>query len=92
MALLNRGRLSVQPLTEEVFDAILALGKNGGWEQLMPTKPVKRVSKTKIKEDDDEEEGEEKPKKKAKVVVEKVVKVGGRASGRGKRVSYVESD
>lgn len=29
MALLNRGRLSVQPVTEEAFSAIVALGEKG---------------------------------------------------------------
>ncbi|EST05306.1 EVE domain protein [Kalmanozyma brasiliensis GHG001] len=32
MALLNRGRLSVQPVTEEAFEAVVLLSKKGGWE------------------------------------------------------------
>jgi hypothetical protein len=100
MALLNRGRLSVQPLTEEVYEAVLELGTKGGWEELIPSKPVKRVAKPKPEVNEDDEE---KPKKKAKVVkeekptkkepkVETDIQVVGRASSRGKRISYAESD
>lgn len=32
MALLNRGRLSVQPVGEQAYDAIVALSRKGGWE------------------------------------------------------------
>ncbi len=32
MALLNRGRLSVQPVTKTAYDAVIALSRNGGWE------------------------------------------------------------
>ncbi|CBQ73421.1 conserved hypothetical protein [Sporisorium reilianum SRZ2] len=32
MALLNRGRLSVQPVTQEAYDAVIALSRKGGWE------------------------------------------------------------
>ncbi|KAJ9479495.1 EVE domain-containing protein [Pseudozyma hubeiensis] len=32
MALLNRGRLSVQPVEEVVYDAVIALSRKGGWE------------------------------------------------------------
>ena len=32
MALLNRGRLSVQPVTEEAYEAVVKLSKEGGWE------------------------------------------------------------
>ena len=32
MALLNRGRLSVQPVTQEAYEAVVALSRNGGWD------------------------------------------------------------
>lgn len=32
MALLNRGRLSVQPVSKEAYDAVVALSVNGGWD------------------------------------------------------------
>lgn len=32
MALLNRGRLSVQPVSEEAYEAIVQLSRQGGWE------------------------------------------------------------
>ncbi|TKY85509.1 hypothetical protein EX895_005671 [Sporisorium graminicola] len=32
MALLNRGRLSVQPVTEEAYEAVVALSRKGGWD------------------------------------------------------------
>ncbi|KAB8336863.1 hypothetical protein FH972_021171 [Carpinus fangiana] len=32
MALLNRGRLSVQPVTDEAYEAVRLLGEKGGWE------------------------------------------------------------
>lgn len=32
MALLNRGRLSVQPVTKEAFEAVVKLSEKGGWE------------------------------------------------------------
>ncbi|KAM0745621.1 DUF55-domain-containing protein, partial [Meredithblackwellia eburnea MCA 4105] len=38
MALLNRGRLSVQPVEEIVYDAVVKLGTEGGWEELLATK------------------------------------------------------
>lgn len=33
MALLNRGRLSVQPVSNDAYDAVVALSRNGGWQQ-----------------------------------------------------------
>lgn len=33
MALLNRGRLSVQPVSKEAYDAIIKLAETGTWEQ-----------------------------------------------------------
>lgn len=32
MALLNRGRLSVQPVTKEAFEAVVQLSRKGGWD------------------------------------------------------------
>ncbi|WVQ86120.1 hypothetical protein IAT38_008288 [Cryptococcus sp. DSM 104549] len=40
MQLVNRGRLSVQPVEPDAYDAIVSLGTKGGWEQLLaPAKP-----------------------------------------------------
>jgi protein phosphatase-4 regulatory subunit 3 len=42
MALVNRGRLSVQPVEEDAYDAIVALGEKGGWdEDAVGKKPAK---------------------------------------------------
>ncbi|KAH7101489.1 DUF55-domain-containing protein [Auriculariales sp. MPI-PUGE-AT-0066] len=38
MALINKGRLSVQPVTKAAYEAILAMGEQGGFES-EPTKP-----------------------------------------------------
>lgn len=32
MALLNRGRLSVQPVSKDAYDAVIALSEKGGWD------------------------------------------------------------
>ncbi|KAK4701960.1 hypothetical protein P7C70_g4266, partial [Phenoliferia sp. Uapishka_3] len=57
MALLNRGRLSVQPVEDEVYEAVVQLGMKGGWEELLvvPKKATKRKAK---KEEEDEGEPE----------------------------------
>jgi hypothetical protein len=34
MPLLNRGRLSVQPVSLEAFEAVKSLGVNGGWPSM----------------------------------------------------------
>lgn len=62
MALLNRGRLSVQPVEDEVFDAVVLLGTEGGWEELLAVK--KKDVKRKVKDED--EDGEDKPKPRPK--------------------------
>lgn len=60
MALLNRGRLSVQPVTKDAYDAILLLGTKGGWDELMPTTKSKaKVSKAVEEEAADDVLGEE---------------------------------
>lgn len=33
MALVNRGRLSVQPVTEEAWNAVQLLAEKGGWDE-----------------------------------------------------------
>ncbi|KAK4684934.1 hypothetical protein P7C73_g5223, partial [Tremellales sp. Uapishka_1] len=48
MQLVNRGRLSVQPVTEEAFQAVVLLGERGGWDELVPAK-VKPKAKAKAK-------------------------------------------
>lgn len=86
MALISRGRLSVQPVEELAFETVVLLGDKGGWEELMPQGPKKKEEKV-VKEKG----------VKAKVVKEKVVKekaakkeakeapVGERASKRVKK-------
>ncbi|TXT05985.1 hypothetical protein VHUM_03746 [Vanrija humicola] len=68
MALINRGRLSVQPVEQEAYDAIVALGEKGGFEE-----DAKAPKKRTPKEDKDAgtnavaADGDEKPAaKKAK--------------------------
>ena len=36
MFLLNRGRLSVQPVEERAYEAVRKLGEEGGWDELLP--------------------------------------------------------
>ncbi|KAJ9100686.1 hypothetical protein QFC21_003731 [Naganishia friedmannii] len=42
MTLVNRGRLSVQPVTPEAYEATLLLGENGGWDELIA--PVRKAA------------------------------------------------
>lgn len=52
MPLVNRGRLSVQPVSDEAYDAIVAMGENGGMDEL----PAPKKGKEKrVKEEDEEE-------------------------------------
>lgn len=55
MALLNRGRLSVQPVSKEAYDAILKLAETGTWEQWTgkwnTTKTKAAKSTTEVAED-----------------------------------------
>ena len=46
MALLNRGRLSVQPVEEEAYTVVQKLAETGGWED-----DVGKTSKGKKKDD-----------------------------------------
>jgi len=41
MALLNRGRLSVQPVSAEAYAAIELLGRNGGFDDIVPAKKAR---------------------------------------------------
>lgn len=47
MALIKRGRLSVQRVEEEIWPVMEELGKRGGWEETVKTKtkPSKKVLK-----------------------------------------------
>jgi hypothetical protein len=60
MALLSRGRLSVQPVSETAYEAIVKLGEQGDFDQLLkikrPVKPRKRKSEAvedPVEEDDE---------------------------------------
>lgn len=55
MPLVNRGRLSVQPVSEEAYDAIVAMGEKGGMDELPPPK------KSRAKESKEEAEDEDVP-------------------------------
>jgi len=41
MALLNRGRLSVQPVSSDAYAAIELLGRNGGFDDIVPAKKAR---------------------------------------------------
>lgn len=69
MALLSRGRLSVQPVTEEAYEAVVALSREGGWEswpgKWNPKAKQDAAKKTAESADAKEEESEAKtPSKK----------------------------
>lgn len=70
MALLNRGRLSVQPVTAEAYAAIELLGRNGGFDDLLPAKK----GKAKRKDTDDAENDDDAPKPKRKASVRSMTK------------------
>lgn len=67
MALLNRGRLSVQPVTKEAFEAVVELSRKGGWDAwtgkwnpkaagskpAAPTKAKKEATKTEADKDEE---------------------------------------
>ncbi|GMK56689.1 hypothetical protein CspeluHIS016_0305290 [Cutaneotrichosporon spelunceum] len=67
MALVNRGRLSVQPVEDEAYEAIIAMGRRGGFEE-----PTKGKGKRVKEEPEDHKPAESKspskepPPKKAK--------------------------
>ncbi|TXT06627.1 uncharacterized protein COLE_05958 [Cutaneotrichosporon oleaginosum] len=61
MALINRGRLSVQPVEEAAYDAIVAMGRRGGFEE-----PVKGKGKRVKDEAEAEPETETKSASKGK--------------------------
>lgn len=46
MPLLNRGRLSVQPVSLEAFEAIRNLGVNGGWSSIEKASSTGKPSAT----------------------------------------------
>jgi hypothetical protein len=71
MPLLNKGRLSVQPVEQLAWDAILLLGDNGGWEDLL-----KQPRKGK----EPAETEEEKPKRSSKKRKKKDMVEPGRSS------------
>ncbi|KAI5478122.1 hypothetical protein MNV49_005386 [Pseudohyphozyma bogoriensis] len=66
MALLNRGRLSVQPVEEDVYEAIVSLGTEGGWEELLEKKKAAPKTEEEVEEDEDEKEGGKKRKSQAR--------------------------
>ena len=68
MALLNQGRLSVQPVEEIVYEAVVELGTSGGWEELIPKTGGKRKAKNEDDEDGAAKEVKPKRKKQVKVV------------------------
>ena len=86
MQLVNRGRLSVQPVTDEALEAVVELGDTGGWEDLVvKTKPVKEgASKKKAKKAKvpTEETQEEKPIKRKTKAVKQVPQDGKPTKGR----------
>jgi hypothetical protein len=53
MGLLNRGRLSVQPVTTDAWKAIIKLGERGGWDGKLSTisGPSKRKREEEAKKD-----------------------------------------
>lgn len=60
MQLLSRARLSVQPVDEAVYEAIVLLGTHGGWDEMiagLKKGPVKK----RIKKDESEEEAVDVP-------------------------------
>lgn len=59
MPLVNRGRLSVQPVSEEAYDAIVAMGEKGGMDELPVPKKAKAVKRE--KEDENEEGQKDEP-------------------------------
>jgi hypothetical protein len=61
MTLLNRGRLSVQPVSDLAFDAIKLLGDKGGWDELLDrAKTNGRTTKTpRIKKGEDDKDDNE---------------------------------
>lgn len=56
MPLVNRGRLSVQPVSDEAYAAIVAMGERGGMDELPP--PKKAKAKESVKAEKDEGDGE----------------------------------
>ncbi|WRT70838.1 uncharacterized protein IL334_007837 [Kwoniella shivajii] len=82
MQLVNRGRLSVQPVEQSAYDAIILLGTQGGWESLVQIKKPKSKSKVEpnstakreippAAEEDEGEKAIERPQLKSKGTVKK---------------------
>lgn len=77
MALLNRGRLSVQPVTPEAYSAVELLCRNGGFEDIALLRRAKAPAKAKaaskkrkeaseVDDNDDEEEAPAPKKRKGR--------------------------
>lgn len=71
MSLLNRGRLSVQPVEDLVYDAVVELGTTGGWEELLEKEKKPKAAKRKSGEggaagDDDGDAPKAKSKRRKK--------------------------
>lgn len=87
MKLLGGGRLSVQPVEEGVYDSIVLLGTNGGWDGIdlkkeiekIKGKPGKRAVKAMADQEEDEggeevvKEEEEEEESEEKVVKKRKV-------------------
>ncbi|ORX40822.1 EVE domain-domain-containing protein [Kockovaella imperatae] len=85
MALVNRGRLSVQPVTDEAYEAVVKLGTKGGWESLLPAKGLKKTS---TKQEPDV--GNEAPADEAHTAMSKKAKVSDKASSQARRKAIDE--
>ncbi|TNY17398.1 EVE domain-containing protein [Rhodotorula diobovata] len=86
-ALIRRGRLSVQPVEDDFFEAVKLLGEQGGWEDWESAKEKKgrkaaaaKAGKGKAKADDEEGEGEKEDKPATKP---SKARTGSRAKGEG---------
>lgn len=71
MALVTRGRLSVQRVEEKTYNVLMQMGERGGWDESGPTKPGKAAAagkkpvkkkgrkRTVAKEDEDEDQSDD---------------------------------
>jgi hypothetical protein len=59
MALVNRGRLSVQRVDEATFDVLSTMAERGGWEDMDTTKKAKKSTASAGEHKNDEEGAEE---------------------------------
>ncbi|KAK4049562.1 hypothetical protein OIV83_004059 [Microbotryomycetes sp. JL201] len=76
--LLSKGRLSVQPCSDEFYEAVVLLGENGGWEDGSSNKNPGRATKkakalTKSDEDDDDDDKKIRARRPKRQKLEKVV-------------------